>query len=167
MANYRSGEAAPLGGEAADQHGRPQGVVPGAFRIKGQSVADVSQPDELLRREYPTRVLLLEQPRVIALSDALGVDPPGLALTCVIPNADAAPAITQATILPLLFVSSVFIHLNNPPAWLAYVGDVGYSATVALVALELAGVHGASVYDGAFSEWTADPGRPVDYGLGR
>ena len=48
----------------------------------------------------------------------------GLALTAVIPNADAAPAITNATILPLLFVSNVFIPLQDPPAWLAFVGDV-------------------------------------------
>jgi ABC-2 type transport system permease protein len=48
----------------------------------------------------------------------------GLALTCVIPNADAAPAIANATILPLLFVSNVFFHLNQTPVWLAYAGDV-------------------------------------------
>jgi len=39
------------------------------------------------------------------------------------------------------------------------------SATVALIALELAGVHGASVYDGAFSEWSADASRPIAYGV--
>ncbi|MCH8051169.1 MAG: ABC transporter permease, partial [Chloroflexi bacterium] len=48
----------------------------------------------------------------------------GLALTAVIPSADAAPAITNATILPLLFISNVFIPLQDPPAWLAFVGDV-------------------------------------------
>ncbi len=48
----------------------------------------------------------------------------GLALTAVIPSADAAPAITNATILPLLFISNVFIPLQDPPAWLATVGDV-------------------------------------------
>lgn len=48
----------------------------------------------------------------------------GLALTAVIPNADAAPAITNATILPLLFISNVFIPLQDPPDWLAFVGDV-------------------------------------------
>lgn len=48
----------------------------------------------------------------------------GLALTCVIPNADAAPAMTQATILPLLFISNVFIHLEKPPKWLDVMGDV-------------------------------------------
>lgn len=48
----------------------------------------------------------------------------GLALTAIIPNADAAPAITNATILPLLFISNVFIPLQDPPEWLAFVGDV-------------------------------------------
>lgn len=48
----------------------------------------------------------------------------GLALTAVIPNADAAPAITNATILPLLFVSNVFVPLQDPPQWLATVGDI-------------------------------------------
>jgi ABC-2 type transport system permease protein len=48
----------------------------------------------------------------------------GLALTAIIPNADAAPAITNATILPLLFISNVFIPMQDPPAWLDFVGDV-------------------------------------------
>lgn len=48
----------------------------------------------------------------------------GLALTSIIPNADAAPAITNASILPLLFISNVFIHMTNPPGWLATVGDI-------------------------------------------
>ncbi|MEX0682594.1 MAG: ABC transporter permease [Dehalococcoidia bacterium] len=48
----------------------------------------------------------------------------GLALTAVIPNADAAPAITNGTILPLLFISNVFIPMEDPPAWLDFVGDV-------------------------------------------
>ena len=42
----------------------------------------------------------------------------GLAITAAIPNADAAPAIVNATILPLLFISDVFVPLENPPAWL-------------------------------------------------
>lgn len=42
----------------------------------------------------------------------------GLAVTTIIPNADASPAIVNATILPLLFISNVFIPLNNPPVWL-------------------------------------------------
>lgn len=48
----------------------------------------------------------------------------GLALTAIIPNADAAPAITNGTILPLLFISEVFIPQSDPPAWLDTLGDL-------------------------------------------
>ena len=41
----------------------------------------------------------------------------GLALTRVIPNADAAPAVVNASILPLLFLSGVFIPLPAKGAW--------------------------------------------------
>ena len=41
----------------------------------------------------------------------------GLALTSVIPNADAAPAIVNASILPLLFLSGIFIPIQDPNAW--------------------------------------------------
>lgn len=41
----------------------------------------------------------------------------GLAVTTVIPNADAAPAIVNAIILPLLFVSGVFIPIDDAPSW--------------------------------------------------
>ncbi|MQB01009.1 MAG: ABC transporter permease [Actinobacteria bacterium] len=42
----------------------------------------------------------------------------GLAVTAVVPNAEAAPAVIQAIILPLLFISGVFIPLTNVPDWL-------------------------------------------------
>jgi ABC-2 type transport system permease protein len=42
----------------------------------------------------------------------------GVAVTSVIPNADAAPAVVNASVLPLLFISNVFIPIQNPPAWL-------------------------------------------------
>jgi ABC-2 type transport system permease protein len=41
----------------------------------------------------------------------------GLAVTAVIPNADAAPAIVNITILPLLFLSDIFIPIQDPNAW--------------------------------------------------
>lgn len=41
----------------------------------------------------------------------------GLALTSVIPNADASPPIVNATILPLLFLSGIFIPIEDPNAW--------------------------------------------------
>lgn len=42
----------------------------------------------------------------------------GIAVTAVIPNADAAPAIVNASVLPLLFISDVFIPTANAPDWL-------------------------------------------------
>jgi thiosulfate/3-mercaptopyruvate sulfurtransferase len=52
----------------------------------------------------------------------------------------------------------------RPPRELIATCGTGVSATVALIALEIAGVHGAGVYDGSFSEWSADPKRPIEYG---
>lgn len=48
----------------------------------------------------------------------------GLAVAGIVPNADSAPAVANATILPLAFVSDVFIPLEDPPRWLDLVGDV-------------------------------------------
>ena len=49
----------------------------------------------------------------------------GFAVTAVIPNADAAPAIVNATILPLLFLSGVFIPLgSNAPAWILWIARI-------------------------------------------
>lgn len=49
----------------------------------------------------------------------------GLAVCAVVPNADAAPAVIQATILPLLFLSGIFIPLGkNAPAWLHWVARI-------------------------------------------
>ncbi|MDA0353262.1 MAG: ABC transporter permease [Chloroflexi bacterium] len=49
----------------------------------------------------------------------------GLAITTFIPNADAAPAVVNASILPLLFISDVFIRIEDDgPGWLGFVGDL-------------------------------------------
>lgn len=48
----------------------------------------------------------------------------GLAATAAIPNADAAPAIVNAIILPLYFVSDVFIRIQDPPAWMELLREV-------------------------------------------
>jgi ABC-2 type transport system permease protein len=56
---------------------------------------------------------------------ALSLAALALALTSVIPNADASPAIVNATILPLLFLSGIFIPLgDNAPAWIRVIGKV-------------------------------------------
>jgi ABC-2 type transport system permease protein len=48
----------------------------------------------------------------------------GLAITSVIPNADASPAIVNASILPLLFLSGIFIPIQDPNAWYVTVAKV-------------------------------------------
>jgi ABC-2 type transport system permease protein len=48
----------------------------------------------------------------------------GLAVSSIIPNADASPAIVNASILPLLFISDVFIPLHDAPGWLTTFADV-------------------------------------------
>ena len=47
----------------------------------------------------------------------------GLAITAAIPNADAAPAVVNASILPLLFFSDVFFSLEGAPSWLTTFSD--------------------------------------------
>jgi ABC-2 type transport system permease protein len=48
-----------------------------------------------------------------------------LALTAVVPNADAAPPIVNAAILPLLFLSGIFIPLNDDaPAWMTTIAEI-------------------------------------------
>ena len=48
-----------------------------------------------------------------------------LAITAVIPNAEASPPIVNAAILPLLFLSGIFIPLEDTaPAWITTVADI-------------------------------------------
>lgn len=48
----------------------------------------------------------------------------GLAVASLVPDADSAPAVANATILPLAFISDVFIPQEDPPRWLDVLGDV-------------------------------------------
>ena len=49
----------------------------------------------------------------------------GLAVTAAIPNADAAPAVVNASILPLLFLSGIFIPFTGgTPAWILWVARI-------------------------------------------
>jgi ABC-2 type transport system permease protein len=48
----------------------------------------------------------------------------GVAVTAFIPNADASPAVVNGTILPLLFISNIFIPLQNPSGWIDVVGKI-------------------------------------------
>jgi ABC-2 type transport system permease protein len=48
----------------------------------------------------------------------------GFAISSVIPNADASLPIVNAVILPLFFLSGIFIPLIDAPAWTMWVGRV-------------------------------------------
>lgn len=48
----------------------------------------------------------------------------GLAVTAIIPNADAAPAITNLLILPLTFISGIWMVLTGAPGWLETIAKI-------------------------------------------
>jgi ABC-2 type transport system permease protein len=49
----------------------------------------------------------------------------GLAVSGIVPNADAGPPIVNVIIFPLLFLSGVFIAVgNDSPAWVVWVGRI-------------------------------------------
>ena len=74
--------------------------------------------------DLPTGLLLLKFIAVLAVA-AASFSALGLAITAVIPNADASPAIVNASILPLLFLSGVFIPIGvDSPAWIREVGRI-------------------------------------------
>lgn len=50
--------------------------------------------------------------------------PLGLALSTIIPSVNAAPAVTNVIVLPLYFVSDVFLAGQDMPAALTFVGDL-------------------------------------------
>lgn len=54
-----------------------------------------------------------------------------------------------------------FDALGIPPQHVVHQCGSGVTATVNLLAMELAGLHGARVYPGSWSEWCADPARPM------
>jgi len=48
----------------------------------------------------------------------------GLALAALAPSGNTAPAVANAVILPMAFVSDIFVPSQDPPAWLRILGDV-------------------------------------------
>jgi len=48
----------------------------------------------------------------------------GLAIAAIVKNGDAVPAVAQAIILPMAFISDIFIVSENPPAWLTTAGNI-------------------------------------------
>ena len=70
----------------------------------------------------------------------------GVAVAGIAKSGDAAPALANFTILPLAFISDVFVPLDDPPRWLATVADV--------FPLK----HFAHAFQDAFSPFLADGG---------
>jgi ABC-2 type transport system permease protein len=78
----------------------------------------------LYSAEVPTGVSLV-QFLVMLVVGAASFCALGFAVTTVIPNSDAAAPIVNATILPLLFLSGVFIPIGDgAPAWISWVADI-------------------------------------------
>jgi ABC-2 type transport system permease protein len=73
--------------------------------------------------DVPTGVLLWEY-FVTVVVGAMAFSALGLATTALVPNADAAPAVVNAIILPLLFLSGIFIPLEGAPQWMIVFGDI-------------------------------------------
>jgi len=48
----------------------------------------------------------------------------GMAVAGICPNASAASALANVIILPMAFISDVFIAIEDPPTWLATLGDI-------------------------------------------
>jgi ABC-2 type transport system permease protein len=47
----------------------------------------------------------------------------GMLVAAISPNGDAAPAITNATLLPVAFISNIFFPIENPPRWMEIAGN--------------------------------------------
>ena len=71
----------------------------------------------------PTGVLLWEY-FVTVVVGAMAFSALGLATTAVVTNADAAPAVVNAIILPLLFLSGIFFPIEGAPHWMIVLGDI-------------------------------------------
>lgn len=48
----------------------------------------------------------------------------GLMVAALVPSADSAPAVANATLLPIAFVSDVFIVTEDAPGWVETLGDI-------------------------------------------
>lgn len=120
---------------------REQGVLK---RVRGTPLPAVSY---LLGRVLHAVFVALILVAIITLAGALfyDVDPPtatpgrfvvtlatgaaafctlGLAFTALIPNEDAAPALVNAAVLPLSFVSDIFVPSDHAPEWMQTLADV-------------------------------------------
>ncbi len=84
----------------------------------------------------------------------------GIALTAVIPTANSAPAITNALVLPLYFISGIFFPVEDAPGWLTTVASlfpVAHLAEALLTAFDPAtdGLGFAPQHLGVLALWGA------------
>jgi thiosulfate/3-mercaptopyruvate sulfurtransferase len=134
-----------------------------------------SRPRPRLRRTL--REVERARDRGAALVDArprhLFLGEQGMANTGHIPGAlclpyqelvDGATGLWAAPAAIARLARNAGIDPDRPPSELIATCGSGVSATVALLALELIGVHCNGVYDGSFNEWSAGQERPVAYG---
>ena len=70
----------------------------------------------------------------------------GLAFTALVPNEEAAPAVVNAAILPLSFVSDIFIPSDHAPEWMQTLADIFPIKHFAQAML--------ASFDPAFREWS-------------
>ena len=71
--------------------------------------------------------LQLDQLPILVISllvGAMSLAAIGIALTVIIPSEDAAPAVTNAIMLPLYFISGVFVPDTEVPDWVSTVGNL-------------------------------------------
>jgi ABC-2 type transport system permease protein len=74
--------------------------------------------------DIPTGATLIEFLVMLAVGSA-AFCALALAVTAFTPNADAAPAIVNSVIMPLLFLSGIFIAFDNStPSWIIWVGRI-------------------------------------------
>jgi ABC-2 type transport system permease protein len=48
----------------------------------------------------------------------------GMLVAALAPNGDAAPAITNGTLLPVAFISDIFFPIEDPPTWMEVAGNI-------------------------------------------
>jgi len=109
------------------------GVIAACF---GNLVASVTAQRErgVLKRRRATpvpaaaiiagRVLTAVVIAVAMAAVLLGIGCLGYALTSLIRNEDTAQPVTQALLLPLYFISGVFVAVSILPRWLADIGEI-------------------------------------------
>jgi thiosulfate/3-mercaptopyruvate sulfurtransferase len=146
----------------------PSAPHPTAFPVRAPNALRLAL-DDLDRAQRRGAVVVDARPRYLYLGDP---DAPG---TGHIPGAhalsyqelvDGATGLFQPPVAIRRLAVAAGIDPDDPPSEVIATCGIGVSATVALIALELIGIPVSGVYDGAWSEWSADLARPVAYGSG-